>query len=58
MMKNYIAGKRVVSAQGKAIGTKKTGSQRGYLQGEVRLEGGEGLKGIWREGNASGIAVR
>ena len=44
MMKNYIAGKRVVSAQGKAIGTKKTGSQRGYLQGEVDLKGVKDLR--------------
>ena len=61
MMKSYISGKRVVSAQGKGIGTKKTGSQRGHLQDEVRLEGGEGLKGYLEGGecwwNSSKVGV-
>lgn len=42
-MKTYIAGKRVVRAQGKEIRTKKMGSRRGHLQDEERLEGGERL---------------
>lgn len=51
MMKSYIVGKTVVSAQGKTIETKKMGSQRGHLQDEVRLEEGEGLKGYLEGGD-------